>query len=84
MNNDRQRELDQLAFRRLSPSIDQSYAAGQFVAICGGQIVADAESFEALQAALTAMGKNPANVLIIQAGVTYPETAVIFLPRMAE
>jgi hypothetical protein len=62
----------------LRDSINQAYPSGQFLAISGGQIVADAGRFDELQAALEALGKDPAQVLIVQAGVEYPETAILF------
>src|SRR5262245_2336627 len=36
--------LNQLAYRELRPTIDQTYPRGQFVAIHSGQVVADARS----------------------------------------
>jgi hypothetical protein len=78
MNNGQERQINQAAYRRLRDSIDQGYPSGQFLAIAGGQIVADAERFDDLRAALDGLGKDPAQVLIVQAGVEYPETAIIF------
>ena len=59
--------------------IDQTYPHGQFVAIHEGRIVADAATFDELSTALDAMGKDSAEILVVQAGVDYPENAVIFL-----
>jgi hypothetical protein len=73
-----EREKNQRAFRRLKPVIDQRYPLGRYVAIDGGSIVADAPGFDELSAALTSMGKNSKEVLVVQAGVDYPEKAVIF------
>ena len=79
------RAANHAAYRRLKDAIARTYKPGRFVAISGGQIVADAEGFEELRARLAAAGRDPAEVLVVQAGVEYPETAVIFLlpPSMA-
>ena len=78
MNNSQARQLNQAAYRRLHDSINQTYPSGQFLAISSGQIVADAKKFDDLQAALVGLGKDPTQILIVQAGVEYPETAIIF------
>jgi len=70
---------DEVAFRKMKPMIDQTYPHGQFVAIHEGRIVADAATFDELSTALDAMGKDSAETLVVQAGVDYPENAVIFL-----
>ena len=70
MDATRERQVNEAAYRRLADSIKQTYPAGRFLAIAGGQVVADAGHFEELRPALQA--------LIVQAGVEYPETAVIF------
>jgi hypothetical protein len=53
------------------------YAAGRFVAFDHGQIVADAASFDELTEALAAIGKDRPDVLVVQAGVNYPEKVFI-------
>lgn len=73
------RELNQAAFRQLKPSIDRGYACGQFVAIDGGQIVADASTFEELDQVLAAAGNNSRDVLVVQSGHDYPENVDIFV-----
>jgi hypothetical protein len=78
MNNGQERQLNQAAYRRLRDSINQTYPSGQFLAISGDQIVAAAGRFDELQAALDSLGQDPAQVLIVEAGVEYPETAIIF------
>lgn len=75
-----QQELEnQTAFRRLKSTIDQMYPKGQFLAIHGGQIVADAATLDELLAALAAQGKAPHESLAVQAGVDYPEFVHILL-----
>ena len=73
-----ERAANHAAYRRLKDAIARTYKPGQFVAISGGQIVADADGFEELRARLAAAEKDPAEVLVVQAGVEYPDTAVIF------
>jgi len=78
MTSAEERQLNQAAYRRLHDLIQQNYPPGRFLAISGGQIVADAGSFDELRNALTRMGKKSAQVLIVQAGADYPEKAFIF------
>jgi hypothetical protein len=80
METIQERTLNHAAFRQLKDQIAQTYRPGQFVAISEGRIVADAASFEEIRALLTAQGKDPARTLVVQAGVEYPETGVIFSP----
>jgi hypothetical protein len=67
----------QEAFRRLKPRIDASYPKGWFVALDGEQIIADAANFDDLTARLIKMGRKPPETFMVQAGVDYPEYAVI-------
>jgi len=78
-NSSLERENNQRAFRKLKPMIDHRYPQGRYVAIDEGSIVADAADFDELSTALTSVGKNSKEVLVVQAGVDYPEKAVIFL-----
>ena len=55
-----------------------TYGAGRFVAIRGGKVVADGATLTELRSRLAQMGFDPAQVLIVQAGADYLETAVIF------
>jgi hypothetical protein len=71
-STERQQE-NQAAFRRLKPVIDHSYAPGRFVAIEGGKVIADAASLDELTLALKAIGQDSADVLVVQAGVDYPD-----------
>ena len=78
MTEHSKRTTNHASYQRLKDTLALTYGAGQFVAIAEGQIVADASSFALLRDRLTAQGKDPARVLIVQAGVEYPEEAVIF------
>jgi len=63
----------------LKQRIDRQYSEGRFVAIERGQVVADAPSHADLVEALQTSGKTPQGLVIVQAGVQYPDSAVIFL-----
>src|SRR5260370_34354811 len=73
-----ERQRNQAAYRRLSDFIQQTYPPGRFLAISEGKIVADAADFEELDTALHHMCQHSAEGLVVQAGVDYPEMAVIF------
>jgi hypothetical protein len=79
MDPAQERSFNHGAYRRMKDTLVQAYGPGRFLAISGGKVVADADTFAQLRSLLTAQGKDPAQVLIVQAGVEYPETAVIFL-----
>jgi hypothetical protein len=82
MDPAQERQLNQAAYRRQKDLLDHTYPPGRFLAIAGGQVVADADHLDGLRATLKALGKDPARVLIVQAGAEYPETAVIFAWRV--
>jgi len=72
------RAANHAAYRRLKDELARAYEPGRFVAIAGGRIVADADGFDELRTRLAALRKDSPEVLVVQAGVDYPETAVIF------
>jgi len=74
-----ERQKNQTAYRRLLTWINQTYPSGWFVAIAGGEVVADAERFEEIRSQLLTLGHDPTKALVVQAGVEYPETAIIFV-----
>jgi hypothetical protein len=84
MNTTQQSQVNQAAYARLRDSIKQKYPAGRFVAIFNGQIVADAASFEDLDVLLHRSGHRSSDVLVVQAGVEYPESVVIFVQDLSE
>lgn len=57
------------AYAVLKKSIEECYPHGQFVAIAGGELVADAESIEGLTVALSAIGLSFEDVVAAQAGI---------------
>ena len=79
MKTSQERQQDQLAYRQMKGRLSELYAPGTFVAISGGQVVADADHMDALRALLQAQGRDPRQVLVVRAGEQYPENAVIFL-----
>jgi hypothetical protein len=78
MSSTTERQRNQVAFRQLNKFIQQTYPPGRFLSIAGGKIIADAESFAELESTLKTLGQDSVDVLVVQAGVEYPETAVIF------
>jgi hypothetical protein len=59
-------------FWRLRPTIDRTYPKGWAVAIDDGRIIADAGTFEQLDAILAAQGADSREVLVAEAGFEYP------------
>ena len=68
MINNLQEDINQRAYRNLKPEIDRTYPKGHFVAIDEGKIVADAPTFQELDARLDAMGKPSPEILVVQSG----------------
>jgi hypothetical protein len=73
-----ERQANQTAFRQLNDFIQKTYPPGRFLAISGGKVLADAVDFEGLHATLREMGNSSPDVLVVQAGIDYPENVVIF------
>lgn len=70
---------DIAVYRRLKETIDKTYPDGWFVASADDQIVAAAVEFRELERMLRAQGKDPRNVLVIEADVDYPDCVTIFV-----
>jgi len=66
-------ERNQLAYRSLKPTIDQTYPKGRFIAIHEGKVVADAADLEGLRQTVLAQGKDPMKALAVQAGDETPD-----------
>ena len=73
-----ERALNHATYRRLKDTLASSYHYGRFIAISAGQVILDGASFDEVRTRLSAMAKNSADVLMVQAGVEYPESIVIF------
>lgn len=77
MTAEQENEINQAAYLRLRDEIDRTYPKDRFVGIHGGQIVADAESFEAMLTKLDGMGYTSPNVLVVQAGEDTGELMIL-------
>ena len=71
-------------FEDAKREIDSRFPVGRFVAVEMGRVVADAESHRKLVEKLQGHGKSPKDMLIVQAGVEYPDSAVIFFKPLAQ
>jgi hypothetical protein len=78
MNILQENEPNNAAYRRMKETIDETSPRGWFVAIADDQIVARAADFQELEGMLRAQGKDPRSVLVVQAGVDYPQYVTIF------
>jgi hypothetical protein len=75
---DEEYERNSAAYSRLKETISRTYPHGWFVGIADEQVVGAAADFRALESILHAQGKDPRRVLVVQAGVDYPEYVTIF------
>jgi hypothetical protein len=73
----RTRDLSAAGYNALKADIDRRYPVGRFVAVDSGQVVADAESHRALVQKLQSLARSPRGLRIVEAGVDYPDAAVI-------
>ena len=67
------------AYQRLKESIGQTYPRGWFVAIAEDRVLAAAAEFGELKDRVRAEGFDPRDVLVVEAGVNYPDHVDIFL-----
>ena len=65
-------------FTAIKQEVDRRFPPGRFVAVESGAVVADAESHRQLVEKLQSQGRSPKDLLILQAGIEYPASAVIF------
>ena len=82
MSADQEQDQNEEAYRRLKPLIDGRYPRGWFVAIDEGRIVADGETFAALEAALASQGRTSPEVLVVEAGDDLPDDMDILLQEV--
>jgi hypothetical protein len=71
-------ERNGAAYVCLKETISRTYPHGWFVGIADEQVVGAAADFRALESLLRTQGKDPRRVLVVQAGVDYPEHVTIF------
>ncbi len=81
MNQMQIAESNEQAYRRMKPALDAQFPAGHFIAIEGGEVVADAATVQELRPLLFRSGKNPSDVFVVEAGADYPQFATILLSR---
>jgi 23S rRNA-/tRNA-specific pseudouridylate synthase len=72
-----ERRRNQRAYRRLKKQIDETYPAGQYVAIVRDKIVADAPDFRQLMVKTEPIERDPDRRFVIQAGVDYPQEMIV-------
>jgi hypothetical protein len=72
--------VNQAAYKRLRATIDAKYPKGHFVGIAGGEIVADAGSFEGVSAKLDELGWEPLKTMVVLAGDETPDYIEILTP----
>jgi len=78
---DVEQERNRAAYNRLKDTISRTYPHGWFVGIADEQVVGAAADFRALESLLREQGKDPRRVLVVQAGVGYPEYVTILESR---
>lgn len=71
--------LNMDAYRRLKSSIARSYAAGWFVGVADDQIVGAAATFPELVSDLRSRGIDARRVLVVEAGIDYPEYVTVYI-----
>lgn len=68
-----ERDVNQAGYERMRGLIDQAFPKGRFVALGEGEIIADAESYDALDERLNALGWEPLKTMVIRAGDETPD-----------
>ncbi len=79
MDPKQERQRNQDAFRQMKDTLAQQYPPGRFVGVAEGRVIADADRLDDLRSLLQSLGRDPAQVLVVQTGVEYPETADILV-----
>jgi len=78
---DTEYERNSAAYSRLKETIARTYPHGWFVGIADEHIIGAAADFRGLESLLRTQGIDPRRVLVVQAGVDYPEYVTIFSSR---
>jgi hypothetical protein len=71
-------ERNYATYLRMKDTIKQTYPQGWFIGIGDEHIVGAAPSFRDLENQLRRQGIDPRKILVIEAGVEYPEYVTIF------
>ena len=66
------------AYERMKATIEQTYPHGWFVGIADDRVVGAAADFRELERLILTQGKDPRHVLVVEAGIAYPEHVTIF------
>jgi hypothetical protein len=78
-NTDRDNDRSQAVYRRIKRTIDEAYPKGWLVAIADDEPVTAAADFRELEGKLRAQGRDPRAVLVVEAGMDYPEYVTVFV-----
>jgi hypothetical protein len=78
MDRDPDYERNNATYRQLKQMIQETYPRGWFVGIADDRIVGAAARFHDLERELRDHGRDPRRVLVVEAGVDYPEHVTIF------
>ena len=81
MSEQQDYERNNTSYRQLRETIARSYPAGWFVGIADEQVVGAAATFRELEQQLRERGKDPRKVLVVEAGVVYPESLTVWPGR---
>jgi hypothetical protein len=79
MAGDQEYERNNAAYQRMKGMIERTYPRGWFVGIADDQLVGAAATFGDLESLLRAQGTDPRRVLVVEAGVDYPDYVTIFI-----
>ncbi len=71
-------ERDKVAIRQLEATIDKTYPRGWYVAIDNCEIIAASADFHELEDTLRALGKEPRDTLVVEAGGERHDYVTIF------
>lgn len=79
-SNLQKNEREKTTIRHLETTIDKTYPRGWFAAIENNQIIAAAADFDQLVDMLRALGKDPRDTLVVEAGgERYGDYVTIFI-----
>jgi len=65
--------------RNIKAAIDAQYPRGWFVAVDGEMVLAAESDFHRLEQSLQTQGRDPRQVLVLEAGVSQPAYVTIFI-----
>ncbi len=77
-NSFQENEHEKTAVRQLEARIDAAYPHGWFVAVDNGEILAASADFDELEGMLRALGKEPRDILVVEAGGDRYDYVTIF------